>query len=153
MDKLDLTPERVARNIANLSAKVSAYIVGAKSVQVRVTDLRTLLASNAALEAELKGAEEQIEDLENEVSGYEADAKTREVEITALEAKLREAEDAMTPSADTKAAYSGEFRMGITLRLKADEEYRAVLIPWTTIKEIMAAIKARAFLTPDQSHG
>lgn len=48
---------------------------------------------------------------------------------------------ALTPSADTKAAYIGEFQFQFPER---DEEgndvMRNINVPWTTIKEIMRAI-------------
>jgi len=68
-------------------------------------------------------------------------------------AKLREA---LTPSGDTKAAYSGEFfeRVEIANPMFEDNEddepetiMQSVPVSWTTIKEIMAAISARAALT------
>lgn len=55
----------------------------------------------------------------------------------------------MTPSAETKAAYIGEFR--INVRRMNDEGYEhieRVDVPWTTIKEIMKAISDRAALAP-----
>ena len=56
--------------------------------------------------------------------------------------RLREA---LTPSAETKAAYMHEFRMTIPGVGDDGAEYtRTVNIPWTTIKEIMAAIRNRA---------
>lgn len=59
--------------------------------------------------------------------------------------RLREA---LTPSAETKAAYRGEFSIPL---LEVDEDDNDVLrratVPWTTIKEIMAAIRARAALS------
>ena len=55
--------------------------------------------------------------------------------------RLKAIEEALTPSGDTKAAYSGEFRM-----LSASDRPGA-MIPWDTIKQIMAAIRARATLT------
>jgi hypothetical protein len=67
--------------------------------------------------------------------------------IKRLEAEVASLRGALTPSGDTKAAYIGEFQMGITLRARGEEEYRRVQIPWDTIKEIMAAIRERATLT------
>lgn len=65
----------------------------------------------------------------------------------ALIERVKRLEYALTPSADTKAAYMGEFRMGVRLHApNGDEDYRSVQIPWTTIKEIMKAISARAAL-------
>jgi hypothetical protein len=57
-------------------------------------------------------------------------------EAMAENRKLREA---LTPSAETKAAYIGEFKF---TAYEADEAF--VTVPWTTIKEIMAAIMKRA---------
>ena len=55
--------------------------------------------------------------------------------------------EALTPSADTKAAYMGEFRMTIPDVGDDGEEYtRTVNIPWTVIKEVMQAIRNRAAL-------
>jgi hypothetical protein len=55
-------------------------------------------------------------------------------------ARLREA---LIPSGDTKAAYSGEFEYEVP-----SDYYEGTTItttvPWTTIKEIMAAIRKRA---------
>ena len=56
--------------------------------------------------------------------------------------------EALTPSADTKAAYSGEFHI-IVPEWDEDEEeevFRPVLVPWDTIKQIMVAIRSRAAL-------
>ena len=71
----------------------------------------------------------------------------------ALQASLSKAEEeigrlreALTPGADTKAAYFGDFHMCVTLRIRGQEDYRRVQIPWTSIKEIMSAISARAAL-------
>lgn len=55
--------------------------------------------------------------------------------------------EALTPSADTKAAYIGEFAFTVTLRAGNHEDYRRIEVPWTTIKEIMAAIYDRAALS------
>jgi hypothetical protein len=55
--------------------------------------------------------------------------------------------EALTPSANTKAAYIGEFKFNIPDT--DDDGYslaREVVVPWTTIKEIMAAILARTAL-------
>jgi len=73
--------------------------------------------------------------------------------------RLREA---LTPSGDTKAAYSGEFKFQVTQWREnedpdAEEEMEEYLadftVPWTTIKEVMAAIAARAALSRKQEPG
>lgn len=61
-------------------------------------------------------------------------------------------EEALTPSAETKAAYHGEFTF--TIYEQADEQMcevpRKLYVPWDTIKEIMAAIRTRASLAQDR---
>lgn len=63
--------------------------------------------------------------------------------------------EALKPSGDTKAAYMGEFTIAIERHLNDDDlpedeaesavdPYEHVSVPWATIKEIMAAIRARA---------
>jgi hypothetical protein len=56
---------------------------------------------------------------------------TRDAIIADLSARLERFEEALTPSGDTKAAYSGEFFINKTM------------VPWTTIKEIMKMIRER----------
>ena len=73
---------------------------------------------------------------------------------TAIEAadRIETLEAALTPSSDTKAAYHGEFSFLITVRVEDEETSepidvkRKVMVPWNTIKEIMAAIRDRAAL-------
>lgn len=64
-----------------------------------------------------------------------------------LVAEVERLREALTPNADTKAAYLGEFQFNIEY---IDEDggsyWEPHLVPWTTIKEIMAAISARSAL-------
>lgn len=82
--------------------------------------------------------------------GVEFDQDWPEAAAAALAAALRGRDrvvEALTPSADTKAAYIGEFGFNIVDRDEdGDEVYRNVRVPWDTVKEIMAAILARAAL-------
>ena len=69
--------------------------------------------------------------------------------IAAMEAREKALREALEPRGDTKAAYMGEFSFTIEDYREneegEDELYsRKVYVPWTTIKEIMAAILARA---------
>jgi len=58
--------------------------------------------------------------------------------------------EALTSSSDTKAAYMGEFSFTqIYYDDNGEDCGRQVYVPWTTIKEIMAAILARAALKGD----
>lgn len=67
------------------------------------------------------------------------------VRAEAAEAEGVRLREALTPSAETKAAYMGEFRF------QFGEEFTPN-VPWTTIKEIMAAIRAQADLK-ESDHG
>jgi hypothetical protein len=54
--------------------------------------------------------------------------------------------EALTPSRETKIAYSAEFNFNIRqINEDGDEVPWAVTVPWTTIKEIMKAIRSRAW--------
>lgn len=58
--------------------------------------------------------------------------------------KWRRIEEALTPSADAKGEYIGEFKFNIDAVDENGEECtREVTVPWTTTKEIMAAIRKR----------
>lgn len=53
--------------------------------------------------------------------------------------------EALTPSCDTKAAYSGEFSINYTQVDEEGEEHSTKMyVPWTVIKDIMKAIRKRA---------
>lgn len=76
------------------------------------------------------------------------EVRVEEVRDQATEiARLREA---LTPSGDTKAAYMGEFKFNGPEYMDENMQPRfdTHTVPWTTIKEIMAAIRDRAALNP-----
>jgi hypothetical protein len=66
--------------------------------------------------------------------------------VEAAEARVKALEEALTPSGDTKAAYIGEFRFRFSVHDSDGWGDPSPNVPWTTIKEIMAAIRARAAL-------
>ncbi len=67
--------------------------------------------------------------------------------ILALEADKAALVEAVEPSAETKAAYIGEFSFCIEQEDETGAHYeQRVDVPWYTVKQIMAAIKARATL-------
>ena len=68
--------------------------------------------------------------------------------IDALEAENAALRGALTPTSATKFAFIGEFKQDMIRRDEDGVEYvHEVSIEWTTIKEIMAAIKAYAART------
>ncbi len=68
--------------------------------------------------------------------------------IAAMQEVIGRLQESLTPSGDTKAAYSGEFSFETECGEYNTEcgEYNPceLAVPWTTIKAIMKAIKARA---------
>ncbi|MEC9268531.1 MAG: hypothetical protein VX464_20900 [Pseudomonadota bacterium] len=70
--------------------------------------------------------------------------------IEALEAEKARLIGALTPSEETKAAYMGEFSIPFPTR---DEDGNELIlrpnVPWTTIKEIMSAIRQNAAPTKE----
>ncbi len=88
-----------------------------------------LQAERDELRAELTARRLQVESLSEDMGAVELRAERAEAEVE----RLREA---LTPSASTKGAYHGEFHLADTI------------VPWTTIKDIMAAISNRAALAP-----
>lgn len=68
-----------------------------------------------------------------------------DLSLAHLRGKVERLQEALTPSAETKAAYIGEFSFGVDDRDEdGDECTRNVVVPWTTVKEIMGAIRDRA---------
>ncbi|WP_018900376.1 hypothetical protein [Rhizobium sp. 2MFCol3.1] len=65
--------------------------------------------------------------------------------IAHLQKKVAAFEEAVTPSGNTKYAYHGEFKFNqIGVDEDGEERSYPVYVPWTTVKEIMAAISVRA---------
>lgn len=68
-----------------------------------------------------------------------------DLSLAHLRGKIERMQEALTPSASTKADYIGEFSFDVDDRDEDGEECsRNVVVPWTTVKEIMGAIRARA---------
>lgn len=71
-------------------------------------------------------------------------------EIVAERDRLRAERDrllaALTPNAETKRAYIGEFHFHAEIGVdeNGDDAVARVMVPWTTVKDIMAAILTRA---------
>lgn len=69
-------------------------------------------------------------------------------QIEEQQAEIDRLRAALTPSAETKAAYIGEFSVPFpTLDMDGNECLHQVNVPWTTIKKIMAAIQEYATTT------
>mgnify|MGYP003478493565 CR=1 FL=1 len=76
-----------------------------------------------------------------------ADLIALRAEVATLRASDARMREALNPSGDTKAAYMGEFSVPLPdTDEDGNEVMRQINVPWTTIKQIMAAISARAAL-------
>jgi hypothetical protein len=68
------------------------------------------------------------------------------------EAKVERLREALTPSTDTKCAYSGEFHIDIHhVNEDGDDVGARHMVPWVTIKDIMKAIRTYAEPPPKPS--
>lgn len=64
---------------------------------------------------------------------------------SSLVEEMERLREALTPSGETKAAYVGEFTIKVVVGDDDGEDiHEYYTVPWTTIKEIMAAIRERA---------
>ena len=118
------------------------------------TLLQLLLSADARIEALTAKVAELEACLERQGSGHREDLD--EIANVSVE-RLRRAEsaeaerdrlrEALAPSGATNAAYLGEFHFSQTMI--GDDGNDVIVktyVPWTTVKEIMAAILARAAL-------
>lgn len=68
-----------------------------------------------------------------------------DLSLAHLRGKVERLQEALTPSGATKAAYHGEFKFEQTGVDEDGDEYTySTYVPWTTVKEIMGAIRERA---------
>jgi hypothetical protein len=109
---------------------------------------------------DLKDAEAESEERNEEILNLRAacmdetgrvlqrDEEIRDLrgKLAASEARAEAMREALTPSGSTKAAYMGEFRFSFRSGMDVDgsDEFTNVEVPWTAIKDIMAAITKRA---------
>lgn len=84
-----------------------------------------------------------------------ARAEAAEATVATLTAQVEAMRGALTPSGETKADYIGEFSFDYCTGFDPDgnEIITRISVPWTTIKEIMAAIRARTALTTENQNG
>lgn len=91
-----------------------------------------------ARDCTIKGQDEQIEKLRSALAKSEAAREAAEARVAAFE-------EALKPSGDTKADYSGEIEITLTrIDEFGDEVSDKRLLPWTVIKDVMALIRNRA---------
>lgn len=118
-----------------------------ETLQEFVRGLQSLSAELAEAKGEIDRLRDLLRDRPNTILIAHEDGKQMRATraLAAAETKLAAMREALEPSGDTKAAYMGEFKISLHRTDEAGDEYTEdVTVPWTTIKEIMAAIKARA---------
>jgi hypothetical protein len=74
-------------------------------------------------------------------------------QLSAMAEERDRLREALTPSGATKHAYIGEFSWTEDLDYDGACQGRKLTVPWTTTKEIMAAILKRALGTPATAEG
>ncbi len=163
----------IAAVIERVSDEDEDYI--GSGVLIRAADRDALLAHIAELEVRIKSLIGRAMDADRQTAelliwGKDAEAHADRAEATAgslrnalaaAEAKLDAARaeaarlrEALTPSAATKAAYINGFQFIFPAFNEAGDEVAFTPnVPWTTIKEIMAAIRARAALDGPATEG
>lgn len=91
----------------------------------------------------------QVEEASRELAFTAWNTRADTGRLSEMEAEVARLREALTPSGDTKGAYSGEFTFTdstIYVDEDGEEHQREIMVPWATIKEIMKAISARAAL-------
>jgi hypothetical protein len=74
-----------------------------------------------------------------------------QAQIASLTGEVERLREALTPSSATKAAYIGDFSFSMEVPDEhGDSVAVRVVVPWTAIKDIMSAIRARAALQPKE---
>lgn len=138
------------RNMAFVGQAVETLErVAKQNQQAHGAPINSLLAAEAELDrlkldvAQFRRVNDGLQDMLNKSKevGFAFDNLA---EVTAERDRLREA---LAPSEATKAAYMGEFHFSQTMI--GDDGNDVIVktyVPWTTVKEIMAAILARAAL-------
>ena len=126
----------IAAVIERVSDEDEDYI--GSGVLIRAADRDALLAHIAAITTERDAEREHSKSWRRTLEKMTAERDAARVEV----ARLREA---LTPSAATHAAYINGFQFIFPAFNEAGDEVAFTPnVPWTTIKEIMAAIRARA---------
>lgn len=121
---------------------------------VKREDVLALVEENASRLRELQrdaasAGDEEVADMHEQCAeSVEYVARQLRALPPAGDGEVERLREALTPSAATKAEYMGEFSVPLPDRDEdGNEVMRQINVPWTTIKEIMAAIRARATLT------
>lgn len=128
------------------AADADAFVNGNLQAEVkRLTEANNgLMAERESL---IETKREQIERLELSRGAASKVALDAIAEKETTEARIKALEEALTPSGDTKAAYIGEFAFPLVYTDdNGDSATTSVTVPWTAVKDIMAAITARATL-------
>ena len=124
--------------------KGSALSLGAKWDELDDT-ARALTADLAAARAELARWQEDHESQTARAMCAEEQERIRAHDLAAARKTIAAYEEALTPSAETKSAFWGEFEIVNTQLDDDGEEYTIKsFVPWDAVKEIMKAIRARA---------
>lgn len=133
---MDDTPETLREFAKALRRECMCEMGAAEKIEQCADTIGALKAENDRLHACLSERDKMNLEFQKRVD-----------DLSALNDRLR---DALTPGTGTKAAYIGEFKTPLTLTRTDGSEYTVhVDVTWTTIKEIMSAIRSRAALNQE----
>lgn len=150
-----IEPEKARQAAALLRTLPAEVAVKADLIRTMNADNNDLRAARVALSADLASREGEIAtavrkglDWTERACVFKVERDDWKARAEAAEQQVKALEGALTPDANTKYAYIGEFSVPWPERDEnGDHVVRQINVPWTTIKEIMAAIRARAALT------
>lgn len=128
--------ENDAQHIVTVEAEMTQAIAEAVRLATELGELKAAMSENArAFVIELNRA------MEAEAKLAESEAR----EKTAV-SRCKALNEALTPSADTKAAYIGEIKFSALLGTDehGDDYYEDITVPWDATKTIMAMILGHA---------
>ena len=144
-----ITSSMLAERLIKERAEAAARITALEAEVERLKGARRPF-NDALAERVIDGQVKDMDDLRKLAQSERSQRQSLEAAIAAKDAEIERLKEAMTPSAETKAALMGEFTVPLPEIDEDGEEYiRRINVPWTTVKEIMTAIRARAALQED----
>jgi hypothetical protein len=149
-DVINPAPTRAVCSCAMYEVEIAALKREVESYrQAALFDAINTLPEKDATIARL---ESELSDALTDLNTARQDNASFGPEFKRLKAEVERWKEASTPSAETKAAYWGEFHIEEDAT-DEDENLttRKIAVPWHVVKEIMAAISARAALTQEKT--
>jgi hypothetical protein len=106
------------------------------------------------LSANLAAAREYVEIANRDLAKVYSENQTLTTALEEARARCIALHEALTPSAETKAAYIGEVKFSVSTGFDEDgcEIWQDITVPWTTTKDIMAMILGHAAMSAHSAY-